>query len=102
MLIYILLIVIGITIFFDSKNSLHMLQQNLYNENNRYLKWVGKNYKIYFNFQILALVIILISTFVLIGMEDILTAFLILLIVLYAIEIYRMYQSQKNSQQKEP
>ena len=23
----------------------HMLQQNLYNENNRYLKWVFKNYK---------------------------------------------------------
>ena len=102
MLIYILLIMIGITIFFDSKNSLHMLQQNLYNENNRYLKWVGKNYNIYFNFQILSLVVILISTFVLIGMEDILTAFLILLILLYVIEIYRMYQFQKNSQQKKP
>ena len=26
-----------------SKRSLHMLQSNLYNENNRYLKWVMKN-----------------------------------------------------------
>ena len=25
------------------RRSLHMLQQNLYNENNRYLKWVKKN-----------------------------------------------------------
>ena len=26
-----------------NKKSLHMLQQNLYNENNRYLKWIKKN-----------------------------------------------------------
>ena len=25
-----------------SKRALHMLQQNLYNENNRYIKWVIK------------------------------------------------------------
>ena len=28
-----------------SSKSLHMLQQNLYNENNRYLKWIFKNIK---------------------------------------------------------
>ena len=28
-----------------SKRALHMLQQNLYNENNRYIKWVIKNKK---------------------------------------------------------
>ncbi|MBE6158059.1 MAG: UDP-N-acetylmuramoyl-tripeptide--D-alanyl-D-alanine ligase [Firmicutes bacterium] len=30
---------------FKSKRYLHMLQQNLYNENNRYLKWLSKNLK---------------------------------------------------------
>ena len=29
--------------FYRSKKNIHMLQQNLYNENNRYLKWVWKN-----------------------------------------------------------
>ena len=29
--------------------TLHMLQQNLYNENNRYLKWVFKNITDFFS-----------------------------------------------------
>lgn len=35
----ILLFIITILIIIKSKKNLHMLQQNLYNENNRYLKW---------------------------------------------------------------
>ncbi len=31
--------------FLKSKKSMHMLQQNWYNEGNRYLKWIGTNYK---------------------------------------------------------
>ncbi len=38
--VYLLLLIYVIKI---SSRSLHMLQQNLYNENNRYLKWVLKN-----------------------------------------------------------
>ena len=38
---------IAIIIFniIKNKKSLHMLQQNLYNENNRYLKWLKRNSK---------------------------------------------------------
>ena len=44
MFVYIIiLILISIVIIIESKKSLHMLQQNLYNENNRYLKWNAKN-----------------------------------------------------------
>ena len=32
-------------IIIKSKKNLHMLQQNLYNENNRYIKWVLNNSK---------------------------------------------------------
>lgn len=32
-----------IYVFIKSKKSLHMLQQNFYNENNRYLKWISRN-----------------------------------------------------------
>ena len=40
--VYLLILIYVIKI---SSRSLHMLQQNLYNENNRYLKWVVKNLK---------------------------------------------------------
>ena len=32
-------------IFLKSKKSLHMLQQNWYNEGNRYVKWINNNKK---------------------------------------------------------
>ena len=31
--------------FYKSKRHIHMMQQNLYNENNRYIRWVLKNNK---------------------------------------------------------
>ena len=55
----ILLLVIIVTIIVKSKKSLHMLQQNLYNENNRYLKWVGKNYQIFVNVELLSIISII-------------------------------------------
>ena len=59
MLIAILLLVLSFIYLniFKTKKSLHMLQQNLYNENNRYLKWVFKNN----NFLDLEIVIIAIA-----------------------------------------
>ena len=32
-----------IYVIYRSVEAMHMLQQNLYNENNRYLKWVYRN-----------------------------------------------------------
>ena len=45
MLKYLVIIGFLLAVIPKSKNSLHMLQQNLYNENNRYLKWVFQNSK---------------------------------------------------------
>ena len=44
---YIVFISIIIVIYnlYISKRSIHMLQQNMYNENNRYFKWIFKNLK---------------------------------------------------------
>lgn len=42
---YILLIISFIYLIIKNKKALHMLQQNLYNENNRYIKWIKKNKK---------------------------------------------------------
>jgi len=47
-------------IFLKSKKSLHMLQQNWYNDGNRYLKWIGNNKnKVFKNLDILFIIFII-------------------------------------------
>ena len=53
MIYFILVSAFAFAIFFKTKRSLHMLQQNLYNENNRYLKWIFKNPKQFLDFDII-------------------------------------------------
>ena len=70
MLIYILLILMLIfCTMFKFKKSLHMLQQNLYNENNRYIKWMIKNNKIFFDLDLSILLISLVGSFVFYDIE---------------------------------
>ena len=47
-----------------SRRTLHMLQQNLYNENNRYLKWVFNNKRQFLCLDIILICISLIGIFV--------------------------------------
>ena len=42
---FVYFLMLAYTIFI-SRRTLHMLQQNLYNENNRYIKWILKNNEI--------------------------------------------------------
>lgn len=56
---FLYLLIIGallIAIIFKSKRFLHMLQQNLYNENNRYLKWVFKNIRKFLDIDIFIMI----------------------------------------------
>ncbi|MGN1352831.1 MAG: Mur ligase family protein [Bacilli bacterium] len=46
---FIFIFIYLIYVFYKSRNSLYMLQQNLYNENNRYLKWIKRNKEKCFN-----------------------------------------------------
>ena len=70
MTIYILLILMLIfCTVYKSKRSLHMLQQNLYNENNRYIKWMIKNNKIFFDLDLSILLISLVGSFVFYDIE---------------------------------
>jgi len=52
---FILTLLFGLS--FKSKRYLHMLQQNLYNENNRYLKWLSKNLKELVDIDFIAVII---------------------------------------------
>lgn len=49
---------------FKSKRHLHMMQQNLYNENNRYIRWILKNNKEFISIEIITILIVVISMFI--------------------------------------
>lgn len=86
--------------FYKAKVSLHMLQQNLYNENNRYLKWVMKNEK---QFLELDLFIVLIALIGIIVVYDIELLSVILLSIISLILIFttiKYYNKIKNGQNK--
>ena len=55
--------------YYRSKRTMHMLQQNLYNENNRYLKWLLKNITDLFSIDIFNIGICLIGLFVIYDLE---------------------------------
>lgn len=103
MFIYIiLLLVFTFTIIIKSKKSLHMLQQNLYNENNRYLKWVCKNYINFANVGIISIILSLIGYLLFSNMELNLMAITILLVCLLCYESYKLSKKQSTEQTKKP
>ena len=60
-----LLIVYLVYLIYASTEAMHMLQQNLYNENNRYLKWIRKNItKAFSIFDLVPIIIFVVILFV--------------------------------------
>lgn len=96
MLIFIItLFITFLYLIFKTKNNLHMFQQNFYNENNRYVKWLVKNKKV-FNEDILFILIILLGLFI----KDSILG--ILLIIFYIIMLVRKISYLKKEQVKIP
>ena len=56
-LVIVFILTLIYTCFYKTKRSLHMLQQNLYNENNRYVRWQLKNKKDFLAIDILLILI---------------------------------------------
>ena len=82
-IIYLILIfALALLNFFKGKKSLHMLQQNLYNENNRYLKWVMKNKKQFLYLDLIMVIISLVGVFVIYDLEAVSIACLAVISVL--------------------
>lgn len=83
------------------KRALHMLQQNLYNENNRYLKWIKKNFKTtIINISLLGIVL---SFLVLVLKNEKLISFVLLLLMLvYLISYFKEKSISSNIQNKKP
>ena len=96
-LLILLFILMYIYIINTTLKSMHMLQQNLYNENNRYIKWVFKNLKIsFFNINLYG---ILFTIFLQFPMIDKLDLFIIL--VLCSIYITAFIGDKARSKQEQ-
>ena len=80
------------------KTALQMLQQNFYNESNRYVRWTFKNiYKSYITFDLLALILIIIPLFIK-NNAFCYSIFLILYFIIFAIN----HNQKKKEQVKKP
>ena len=96
---YIFIFVYLIYIFYKSKNSLYMLQQNLYNENNRYLKWVKRNKERCFT--ITDFLPFLLSIFLFFKHDSFIFEMIYVTItIIYIIGIYNEYKKNLNKQTK--
>ena len=95
---YYLLTLIPILIYgiLKTKKSFHMLQQNWYNDDNRYLKWIIKNpYKVFIEYDMIFII------FVSFLFLNTITSYIIVSI-LYLIFAYLYYKKSKKEQSKKP
>ena len=101
MVLYIILLVlIFILLILKTKKSLHMLQQNLYNENNRYLKWVLKNKIDFINFEFIVVLVSILCYFNFTNSKNSMISIAIVLIFCFVYEIYRLYKKYSSEQTK--
>ena len=100
-LYYVLYVLLFIYVVMISMRSYHMLQQNLYNENNRYLKWVWKNKKlIYKNIDLYGIVFSILILFT--KNTSLINLFLVILMSVYVVAFFKFQDSKKHDQNKKP
>ena len=102
-LIYFLLICSYIFLLtLKSKRSLHMLQSNLYNENNRYLKWVIKNKKELISIEYLNLILLLILIIILYIYINIYYVLLFIICIINIVFSINLFNKQNSIKIKKP
>jgi len=100
-LYYILYILMFLYMMTISMKSYHMLQQNLYNENNRYLKWVWRNQKlIYKNIDILGIFVAI--AILLVENIHVNNLMLVILMIIYVMAFFKFQDNKKYDQNKKP
>ena len=70
---------------YKSKRHLHMMQQNLYNENNRYIRWILKNNQEFLSIELLNLLIIIVAMFIKIDTDILLMATVIVISIIFLV-----------------
>ncbi len=100
-LYYILYVLLIIYITSISNRSYHMMQQNLYNENNRYLKWVWQNKRlIYKNVDLLGIVFSIVILFL--TDKSLIDICLVVLMAIYMMAFFNFREQKKLEQNKKP
>lgn len=98
----ILLLIMTGAIIIKSKKNLHMLQQNLYNENNRYIKWVLNNSKNFITLELVCLFLVAIANCFLATKNTMSLTINIIVTILYIVFIAKFYKDMKKEQVKKP
>ncbi len=86
--------------YYKSHRSLHMLQQNLYNENNRYVKWIFKNILEFINLNIIVIGISIVGVFVIYDLLNVSLISMGIMIVLLLIDGFIANRNIINDQNK--
>ena len=98
MLYYITCLFIILYAVYVTKRTLHMLQQNLYNENNRYIKWINKNFKgTILNYSLLLIIVSLLNI-----KFNITTFALIIMIIICIVSYLCEREIKSTNQNKKP
>lgn len=98
-LVYLLFFLQLVYIIYTTKKSVHMLQQNLYNENNRYLKWILKN-KVFLNLNLYGILFSVLLFYS--KRQEIDIFFLVVLMLVYLVSFYIDRSKRKLDQNKKP
>ncbi len=95
-------IIVVMLLLLKSKKSLHMLQQNLYNENNRYIKWNIRNISQFLNLEIIIVILSFIALFVMYDMKFYSLIIKIAICIIYLVRIFTLRNSMKKEKTKKP
>ena len=100
-LVYSLFFLQFIYIIYTTKKYVHMLQQNLYNENNRYIKWLFKNRNsVFLNLNLYGILFSILLFYS--NREEIDIFFLSVLMLVYLVSLYIDRGKRKLEQNKKP
>lgn len=97
-----LLLCIFVCLICKSKRYLHMLQQNLYNENNRYIKWILRNFKLFWDWDLAAVFLSLIGLFVVYDVDKFAIILTLILSGLFMLLAYLWKNRLADDQNKKP
>lgn len=79
-----------------------MIQQNLYNENNRYLKWIVKNNSQFLNLELLIIILSAIGNYVIYDLKGYSIISELIILLIYIIQTIKWRNFLDNDQQKKP
>ena len=97
-----LLLIVTFVILIKSKKDLHMLQQNLYNENNRYIKWVVNNSTNFASLELVSLIMVSLANCYFGQKRGLCLVFNVIAIFIYFVFVLQFLKKRKKEQVKKP